>query len=205
MEKYNITITREFGSLGRPIARSLSEQLGIEFYDRDIVEEVSKQLNLPVSRISEAEEKSHHWLFSSMFPLGTDEQYIQDMIFDVQKDIILDLAGRSSCIIVGRCSDYLLQNEKNTINIFIYAPYAKRLENCINSLDMTEDQAKKMIMRVDKARKAYHKRYAGYTPGDPRHKHLMIDSSLLGVEGTADMIARVVKMKFGNGRNRPKT
>lgn len=196
MEKYNITITREFGSLGRPIARSLSEKLGIEFYDRDIVEKVSRQLNMPVSKISEAEEKSRHRLFSSMFPLGTDEEYIQDMIFDVQKDIILDLADQSSCIIVGRCSDYLLQNEKNTINIFIYAPYAKRLENCIKILDMTEDQAKKMIMRVDKARNIYHRRYAGYLPGDPRHKHLMIDSSLLGVEGTAEMIARVVKMKF---------
>lgn len=137
MEKYTITITREFGSLGRPIARALSERLGIEFYDRDIVEEVARQLDMPVSKISESEEKSHHYLFSSMFPLGTDEEYIQDMIFDVQKDIILDLAGRSCCIIVGRCSDYLLQNEKNTINIFIYAPYARRLENCVRTLGMT--------------------------------------------------------------------
>lgn len=196
MEKYTITITREFGSLGRPIARALSEQLGIEFYDRDIVEEVSRQLDMPVSKISESEEKSHHYLFSSMFPLGTDEEYIQDMIFDVQKDIILDLAGRSSCIIVGRCSDYLLQNEKNTINIFIYAPYARRLENCVRTLGMTEEQAKKMIMRVDKARAKYHKRYAGYLPADPKHKHLMIDSSLLGVEGTAELIAHVVKKRF---------
>lgn len=198
MERYTITITREFGSLGRPIARSLSERLGIEFYDRDIVEEVSRQLNMPVSKISESEEKSRHWLFPSMFPLGTDEEYIRDMIFDVQKDIILELASKSSCIIVGRCSDYLLQNEKNTINIFIYAPYAKRLENCIKTLGMTEEQAKKMIMRVDRARGSYHKRYAGYLPGDPRHKHLMIDSSLLGVEGTAELIAGVVKKKFGS-------
>lgn len=197
MEKYTITITREFGSLGRSVARSLSEKLGVEFYDRDIVEQVSRQLNLPVSQISEEEEKSHHRLFSHMFPLGTDEEYIRDMIFDVQKDIILDLASRSSCIIVGRCSDYLLQNEKNVINIFIYAPFAKRLENCVNTLDMTEDQAKKMIMSVDKARNSYHKKYAGYLPGDFRHKHLMIDSSLLGVEGTADLIAAVVRQKFG--------
>lgn len=196
MEKYTVTIARQFGSMGRPIARALSERLGIEFYDRDIVEKVAKQLNMPVSRISETEEKSHHYLFSSMFPLGTDEEYIQDMIFDVQKDIILDLAQKSSCIIVGRCSDYLLQNEKNTINIFIYAPYARRLENCVRNLDMTEEQAKKMIMHVDKARNIYHKRYAGYLPSDPKYKHLMIDSSLLGVEGTAEMIAQVVKAKF---------
>lgn len=197
MDKYTISITREFGSLGRPIARSLSEKLGIEFYDRDIVEEVSKQLNMPVSRVSDSEEKAHHRLFSCMFPLGTDEEYIQDMIFDVQKDIILDLAERSSCIIVGRCSDYLLENRQNHINIFIYAPYAKRLENCINSLDMTEEQAKKMILRVDRARASYHKRYAGFAPDDPKHKQLMMDSSLLGVEGTSDLIAQMVKLKFG--------
>ena len=81
MEKYNITITREFGSLGRPIAHALSQKLGIEYYDRDIVDEVAKQLNLPVSQISDAEESSHNHFFAHMFPLGTDKQYIQDMIF----------------------------------------------------------------------------------------------------------------------------
>ena len=82
------------------------------------------------------------------------------------------------------------------VNIFIYAPYKARLENCIHSLEMSEDEAKRMIMKVDKARLAYHKKYAGYTPYDPLHKHLMIDSSLLGIEGTADMIAELVKRKL---------
>lgn len=197
MEKYNITITREFGSMGRPIAKALSERLGIEYYDRDIVEEVSHQLNLPVSKISDVEESSKNHFLAGMFPLGTDTEYIQDMIFDVQKDIILELARKSSCILVGRCADYLLQNQPNVINIFVYAPFKAKLENCINELEMTEDEAKKAIMKVDKARTAYHKRYAGYTPYDTKHKHLMIDSSLLGVEGTADMIAEIVKKKFG--------
>ena len=196
MDKYIITITREFGSLGRPIAHALSQKLGIEYYDRDIVDEVAKQLNLPVSQISDAEESSHNHFFAHMFPLGTDKQYIQDMIFDVQKDIILDLARKSSCIIVGRCSDFLLQNEPYVLNIFIYAPYKARLENCVIALEMSEEDAKRTIMKVDKARCAYHKRYAGYSPSDPLHKHLMIDSSLLGVEGTADLIAEVVRRKF---------
>ncbi len=196
MEKYNITITREFGSMGRPIAKALSERLGIEYYDRDIVEEVSHQLNLPVSKISDVEESSKNHFLAGMFPLGTDTEYIQDMIFDVQKDIILELARKSSCILVGRCADYLLQNQPNVINIFIYAPFKAKLENCISELEMTEDEAKKAIMKVDKARTAYHKRYAGYAPYDPKHKQLMIDSSLLGVEGTADMIAEIVKKKF---------
>ncbi|WP_077612514.1 cytidylate kinase-like family protein [Clostridium sp. Marseille-P2415] len=196
MEKFTITITREFGSLGRSIAKELSGELGVEFYDRDIVEEVAKQLNLPVSTVSDEEEKSKHSFLPRMFPLGTDEAYIQDIIFDVQKGIILDLARKSSCILVGRCSDFLLENEKNNINIFIYAPYAKRLENCVDTLGMTENDAKKMIASVDKARNTYHKKYAGYLPGDPEHKSLMIDSSLLGVTGTAKLIAGIVRQLF---------
>lgn len=192
MEKFTITITREFGSLGRSIAKELSRILGVEFYDRDIVEEVANKLNLPVSTVSNEEEKSRHSFLPRMFPLGTDEEYMQDIIFDVQKGIILDLAKKSSCILVGRCSDFLLEKQKNNINIFIYASYEKRLENCVETLDMTEAEAKRMILSVDKARNAYHKKYAGYLPGDPEHKQLMIDSSLLGVTGTAKLIAEIV-------------
>lgn len=196
MEKFTITITREFGSLGRSIARELSQILGVEFYDRDIVEEVANKLNLPVSTVSNEEEKSRHSFFPRMFPLGTDEEYMQDIIFDVQKDIILNLAKKSSCILVGRCSDFLLEKEKNNINIFIYASYEKRLQNCVDSLGMTEAEAKRMILSVDKARNAYHKKYAGYLPNDPEHKQLMIDSSLLGVTGTAKLIAEIVHQLF---------
>lgn len=196
MEKFTITITREFGSLGRSIARELSQILGVEFYDRDIVEEVANKLNLPVSTVSNEEEKSRHSFFPRMFPLGTDEEYMQDIIFDVQKDIILNLAKKSSCILVGRCSDFLLEKEKNNINIFIYASYEKRLQNCVDTLGMTEAEAKRMILSVDKARNAYHKKYAGYLPGDPEHKQLMIDSSLLGVTGTAKLIAEIVHQLF---------
>ncbi|WP_349671906.1 cytidylate kinase-like family protein [Lacrimispora sp.] len=196
MEKFTITITREFGSLGRSIARELSQILGVEFYDRDIVEEVANKLNLPVSTVSNEEEKSRHSFLPRMFPLGTDEEYMQDIIFDVQKDIILNLANKSSCILVGRCSDFLLEKKKNNINIFIYASYEKRLQNCVDTLGMTELEAKRMILSVDKARNAYHKKYAGYLPGDPEHKQLMIDSSLLGVTGTAKLIAEIVHQLF---------
>ena len=196
MEKFTITITREFGSLGRSIARELSQILGVEFYDRDIVEEVANKLNLPVSTVSNEEEKSRHSFLPRMFPLGTDEEYMQDIIFDVQKDITLNLAKKTSCILVGRCSDFLLEKEKNNINIFIYASYEKRLQNCVDTLGMTESEAKRMILSVDRARNAYHKKYAGYLPGDPEHKQLMIDSSLLGVTGTAKLIAEIVHQLF---------
>lgn len=197
MEKYCITIARQFGSLGRSVAQELSEMLKIEYFDRDIVEETSKKMNLPVSKISSNEERSiRSNLFNMLFPLGTDSTETQDKIFKAQQQIILDIADRHSCIIVGRCADYILRNQKNCINIYIYAPYEARLKNCVNTLNMKPDDAKKMIHDVDKARELYWKRYANYSHADFNHKHLMIDSSLFGVTGTAELLADIIKKKF---------
>ena len=113
-KKFVVTITRQFGSMGRPIAREMSERLGIEYYDRDIVEEISKQMNLPVSTISQLEERySSPNFFNMVFPLGFSTAQKQDQIFDVQTKIINEFVERQSCIIVGRCSDYLMRDQGN--------------------------------------------------------------------------------------------
>lgn len=197
MDKFTITITRQFGSLGRSIAKELSDILRVEFYDRDIVENVSRRLGMPVSTVSDAEEKSKDRLFARRFPLGTDEDYMQDMIFKAQKQIIRELAEKSTSIFVGRCSDYILEHEPDNLNLYIYAPYMNRRDNCEKVLGMTKEEAVRMIASVDKARNAYHKKYAGYLPSDPEHKHMMIDSSLLGVKETAVLIAGVVRTRWG--------
>ena len=196
MQRYCITITRDFGSLGRPIAKRLSELLNIEYYDRDIVEKTAKKTKLPVSVISNEEEKGSGF-FRMLFPLGTESPERQEKIFRTQQKIIRDLAEKSSCIIVGRCSDYILSEEKNVMHVYIYASYKSRYNNCVNTLNMHPEEAKRMILEVDKARKAYHKQYAKYACDDPDHKDLMINSSLLGVEGTARLLADVVKLRFG--------
>ncbi|WP_099469225.1 cytidylate kinase-like family protein [Konateibacter massiliensis] len=195
-EKFVITIARQFGSLGRPIARLISEELGIEYYDRDIVEMTSKNLNLPVSAISNVEESAKSAFFNMNYPLGIGTTAMQDSIFDAQRKIILNLAERESCIIVGRCADYILKGCKNIINIFIYAPYEARLANCVERLNMGPDEAKKMIASVDKARESYHRHYCGYSLSDKDYKDIMIDSSLLGVEGTCDILTEVIQKKF---------
>lgn len=196
MSKYVITITREFGSLGRPIAKRLSELLGIEYYDRDIVEATAKRMNLPVSTLSKKEEKkSGFWRM--LVPLGTDSAEQQRRIFEVQSQIIQDLAEKQSCIIVGRCADYILKDSLDAIHVYIYAPYADRLANCVTTLGMEKGEAKRMIKEVDQARTAYHKHFAKYAPGDPRYKHIIINSALLEVEGTAQALASIVRQKFG--------
>lgn len=195
---YAVTINRQFGSLGRPIARELSRILDIEYYDRDIVDAVAKETGLPVSVVSNEEERSKSGFFSMKFPLGRGTNDTQDKIYETQRKIIAATADREDCIIVGRCSDYVLRNHPHLIRIYIYASYDQRLKNCINNLHMDTDTARKMIQEVDQAREAYHLRYAGYTPGDFSHNEIMINSSLLGVEGTAKYLAELVRQKFGN-------
>ncbi len=197
MKKYCVTINRQFGSLGRPIAREISKILGIEYFDRDIVEETSRKLNLPVSTISEHEETSFKSnFFNMLFPLGDSSKNNQDKIFEAESQVILNLADKKSCIIVGRCADFLLKDYKDCINIFIYAPKETRFDNCVKILNMHPAEARKMITEVDRARDNYYRNYAGYSMEDIKHKHLMIDSSLLGVQGTAEILVKIIKKRF---------
>ena len=201
-KKYIVTIARQFGSLGRPIAMKMSEKLGIEFYDRDIVEEAAKKLNLPVSKINEIEESARKNTKTNsfrrmMYPLGTQTDDMQNKLFEAQQNIIKFLAERESCIIVGRCSDFILADEPNIIRIYIYAPYEARIRNCVEDLHMDEEEARRMIKSVDEARDNYHMHYTGYLPNDQRFKEIMIDSSMFGTEGTADYLVAAVKKKFG--------
>lgn len=196
-KKYIVTITRQFGSLGRPIAREMSKILKIEYYDRDIVEATSKKMNLPVSKISEHEETYSTNLFSMLLPLGSDSIAKQDEIYNVQKEVIREMAEKESCIIVGRCADYIFRDHRDVLNIYIYAPVEARYKNCVEVLKMKPEEATKMIYKVDKARTAYHRRYAKYAPGDPDSKQIMIDSSMLGVKGTAEVLAEIVQRRFG--------
>ena len=120
MKRFAVTITRQFGSLGRPIAKIIAEKLGINYYDRDIVEKTAKNLGLPVSTIENEEEKAKRGFLYMRYPLGKGTSDIQDSIFLEQQKIISGLVERESCIIVGRCSDYILRNMENAMHIYIY-------------------------------------------------------------------------------------
>lgn len=199
--KYVITITRQFGSMGRPIAKKMAQKLGIEYYDRDIVDQAAKKLDLPVSVVDENEESAKKIVtnpFSRMkYPLGKGTDSTQDKIFEVQQNIIKFLAEKETCIIVGRCSDFILSDMENVMNICIYAPYEDRVQHCVNDLHLEINEARKMIVEVDEARDSYHMNYAGYLPDDKNHKDIMIDSSIFGVEGTADYLVEAVRRRFG--------
>ena len=128
-KKYVITIQRQFGSMGRPIAQSMAKKLGIEFYDRDLVDQAAKKLNLPVSQVRDNEEtgekKARNSFWQMLLPLGSESPDEQDRIFEAQKNIIQFLAEKESCIIVGRCSDFVLRDMENAMHIYIYTPHTK--------------------------------------------------------------------------------
>ena len=197
MKQYVITISRQFGSLGRTIAQHLSEILQIEFYDRDIVEETAKRMGLPVSVISDKEENPNTAFFKRQYPLGMGIGSMQDEIFSIQENIIRDLAKKESCIIVGRCADSILMDMENHLNVYVYAPVEARLRNCTEILKMDEKTAKKMIREVDRSRELYHRRYCPEYNGHSTNKDLMIDSSRFGVEKTVDILAGIAKDLFG--------
>ena len=196
LEQYTITITRQFGSMGQVIAKRMAEILEIEYFDRDILEKVSEQTGLMLSTIRDEEERAKNRLGFMKFPLGQQTSDVQDKIFNVQKEIILELAERQSCIMVGRCADFVLKDMPNLVNIYIYAPESDRLVHCIEDFNMNEREARDMIKEVDEAREAYHLRYAGYAPDDVRYKDIMINSSFLGIEGTAQYLCECIKERF---------
>ena len=195
MEKYVITISRQFASMGRCIAQSLSEELGIPFYDRDIVEQTAKRMELPISTISQEEENVRSVYFKRQYPLGMGIQSMQDEIYLDQQNSIRDLAERESCIFVGRCSDSILADHPRRLSVFIYAPYRVRYENCIKRLGMMPSVAEKMIKNVDKSRIQYHRRYCKGYQDELTGKDLSIDSGRFGIEGAAQIIKSVMWSK----------
>lgn len=196
MDKYIVTISRQFGSLGRTVAAELSRRLNVEYLDRDIVDETAKRMGLPVTKISNVEEKQSGNFLSRAYPLGNGMAELKDAIFEVQKNIIEDFAKEQSGIVVGRCGDYILRNHPRLLSVYIYASRESRLKNCIERLGMDERTAKRMIADVDNAREHYHRTYIpGYK--DPFFgRDICIDSGSFGAERTADILEGIIRKQF---------
>ena len=202
MDKYVITVTRQFGSMGRPIAKKLAEILGIAYYDRDLINLTAEELGLPAEKIYMQEEKAKASVFNPDVevmgrPIWARSRDLGDDIFAVQKDLIKKFAAEQSCVIVGRCSDFILSEEENAMHVYIYAPYDMRFKYSVEMLGLSEDEARRTIHKVDEARENYRMQYAGFRADDKRYKDLMIDSSFLGIDATAEYLAQAARIRFG--------
>lgn len=192
MEPYVICITRQFAAMGRSVAEIVAKDLGIEFYDRALVEAVAKRMKVDIALVSGEEEM----VKKNFLPLGHGSS-LQDEIFAVQKSIIQDLGKTEPCILVGRLSDAILVDHPNHLAVNIYATKEQRLQNCVDLLGMTEEEAKKNLHDMDATRDRYRKTYAPHQKNEFTDKHLMIDSGHFGIDGAAKLIAQVARTKFG--------
>ena len=197
MDKYVITISRQFGALGRTIAQQMSKELGIEFFDRDIVELTAKRMGLPISEISKEEERHGGFFAERRYPLGMGPVSMQEELFQIQSNIIKDIAAMESCIIVGRCGDYCLRHVDRVLDVYVYASFEKRLENCKSILGMDEKTARSMIQDVDKARGNYRRKYCKDMAGVFDNRDICIDSGKFGAEATAEILCGIARSVFG--------
>lgn len=196
METHVITIARQFGSLGRLIGKTIANKLNFKYYDRDILEQTAKIMNVSLAFLTELDEKGISGYGKMAYPLGIGSGVTQDKMFDVQSELIRKYAQTENCIIIGRCSDYILREYSNVLSCYIYAPYLKRVANSVDELGIKAAEVNVIVDKVDKGRADYYRHYTGCEYNTTYFRDLLIDSSLLGVEGTAELITNVAKSKF---------
>lgn len=198
MKNYVVTITRQFGSMGRDIGRRLAEKLDIAYLDRDLIEKAAAEMGVSTSEVTQKDEKMNPF-YKMMFPMGTGSALTYNQLFATQKDIILNYANTQSCVIVGRCSDYVLREYPNALHIYFYAPYKVRVKNSIELLGLSPEEAVKMVQSVDRARENYYKYYTGKEMDSVRGKHLLIDTEILAEDDMVECLAGIVRKHFSLG------
>lgn len=192
-----ITISRQFGSGGRTVGRKLAEKLGIPCYDAEIIQKISEKSGYSKEYIEEQSESEAGGLFGSF---GTAELYGYSgklTIWSNQCRIIEELAAQGDCVIVGRCADYVLKNREDIelFKVFIYADTKDRIHRIVHEYGETDVKPEKRLREKDKRRKAYYEVYTDQKFGDPLNYDMCLNTSYLGIEGCADLIAGVYREK----------
>lgn len=191
-----ITVGCEYGSGGPEIAKMIADRLGIEYYNRDLVDKVVAQIGVDKGLVEEADTKiGVRYAFDTSY--GVRYANLSNRVIDAQFQAINDFANKSSCVIVGRSSDYILRNRKDVINVFIYAPQEDEIAAVMKEKGIkNERKAREEWESVEKAQHARHEYITGRKRGDRHSRDILINSSLLGWDETADMVIDMVERKF---------
>ncbi|MCD8172866.1 MAG: cytidylate kinase-like family protein [Alistipes sp.] len=193
-KKMIITLGRQYGSGGRLVGLKLAQSLGIGFYDRKLIDEAARNSGLHTDFFEQKDEQAPTGLLHALsVGFGFNAGFSQEALFKIQSDTIKEVAGRESCVIVGRCADYVLRETEGCINVFIHCPDQVRIHRVAERNSITEKGAAERIARIDKTRAAYYDFYTDKTWGQSRSYHLSIDSSVLGIEGTAGFIKEFIE------------
>jgi cytidylate kinase len=196
-----ITIGRQYGSGGREVGRRLASRLEIPYYDKEILSEASKDSGICEELFEDHDEKpTRSFLYSLVTGVqthGNPSTMYMDMplnhrIFLAQFDTIRRLAGNGPCVVVGRCADYVLRDEKNVVNVFLKADMEHRIERAIER-GAEPSRAQDIVKRRDKERASYYNYYATTTWGDVNNYDLCLDTGKFGYDGAVDMIIDFAK------------
>ncbi len=205
-EKIIITIARQYGSGGREIGEKVAALLGIPCYDRELITMSAQNENISPEIAERADEVAANSLLytlavgSNSFGAAHHFGYtmpINDRLFVLQSDLIRRLAEKESCVIVGRCADYVLREDPHRLSIFVYADLADRKKRVASRHDMSESKALDLINKTDRRRASYYNFYTGSKWGRYDNYHLALCSSTFGIDGTAELIAACAKKKMG--------
>lgn len=201
MKKYVVTISREFGCGAREIAIKLASHLGIPLYDKELVDMAAEMAGVNIDVFKDTDEvvvsKNIGALFKE-FGYGSTTQFYSEKAIEAQAQVIRNIANkRESCILFGRCADYILREHTDVVDFFLYAPMEYRIEHISNAYGLDKREAAKLIKRIDRQRHNYYKYVTGKNRGDRNGKEMLIDVETFGVEGSVKMMENAIEYLFG--------
>ena len=191
MKKRIITISREFGSGGRTIGKALAERLGYQFYDKEIIDKIVEKTGYDKKIIEEQGEYAPGKnIFSYAFVGRTiNGMSVSDYLWNVQREIILEIAKNEDCVIVGRCADYILRERKDVLNVYIHADKEFRAKRIVDLYGESKDKPLRRIEDKDKKRAVNYKYYTDQVWGMSKNYHISLDSSELGIDRCVELLA----------------
>lgn len=205
-KKFVISIGREFGSGGKYIGEELAKRLNIKCYDDELLRKVSEDYNIDMQMLEKVDEKqkSSFWYgFATNYVFSKNSKDVMpvsadDNLFLKQAKVIEELYENENCIIVGRCSDYILKDKPNVIKLFIYSTDMQfKINRKIKYGNLKPEDAEKIIKQTDKQRADYYKHFTSQTWGDKNNYEFVIDTSSVGVVETINILERYIKARIG--------
>ena len=195
MTKRIITISREFGSGGRFIGEEVAKKLGIAYYDKDIINQIAEESGLSPDYIQESAELSPKKGILAYALAGRDitGKSVEDMVYEVQRKVILELAEKEPCVIIGRNADFILKDRDDVLNVFIHGNMPEKMKRICQLYNVSEQDAVKMMTDTDKRRMTNYNFYTDQRWGKASNYTLCLNSSQLGYDKCEEIIMECVK------------
>lgn len=191
MKNRIITISREFGSGGRTIGRKVAEKLGIPCYDAELIQKIAQESGFAENYIKEAGEYAPGGFLASALSNRAFGPTNEDYLWNIQYQVITDLAEKESCVIVGRCADYILKDKADCLTVFIHADMYFRANRIVRVYGEREESPEQRLKDKDKRRAAYHRFYTNMKWGQAQNYHLCLDSGVLGIDKCVETICNM--------------